>query len=167
MRTAEYCLVLCGDTPTSRTLTAAFVEGCIPVRVGSRLRGLCDPPCHEGFGWSVTGPDNPHLPFGNEIPWDVFPEIDEAALLGNVSGGDGSDVGKRIRKNNKSSTSVLQSMFQSYDTLEKKRLYGIVDRVRPGFIYGYGDPVRSQDFGDATSYIWDSFVAALPKKRKK
>lgn len=167
MRTTEYCLVLCGDTPTSRTLTAAVVEGCIPVRVGSRLRGLCDPPCHEGFGWNITGPENPHLPFEDKVPWDLFPEIDEMALLLNGSGGDVNGVGKgMMRKNNKPSTLVLQSMFQSYDTLEKKRLYAIMDRVRSGFIYGYGDPVLSQDFGDATSYVWDSFVAALQKKVK-
>lgn len=42
-----------------------------------------------------------------------------------------------------------------------------MDRVRSGFIYGYGDPVRSQDFGDATLYVWDSFVAALQKKGRK
>lgn len=159
MRTNEYCLVLCGDTPSSRTLTSAVVEGCIPVRVGSRLRGLCDPPCHEGFGWNVTGSDNPHLPFEDRIPWHIFPEINEAALL-DINGGvsDGRGV-KNL------SSLVLQSMFKSYGTLEKKRMHALLNEVRPGFIYGYGDPVLSQDFGDATLYIWESFVAALRKKQ--
>jgi len=154
MQASEYCLVLCGDTPSSRTLSAAIVEGCIPVRVGSRLRGLCDPPCHTGYGWEVTGPDNPHLPFAEKIPWDKFPEIDEATLL--------KSNGKAIAKD---SMGILQSMFQD-EILEMQQLHGVMDQVRSGFIYGYGDPVVSKDFGDAASYIWESFVSALHEKEK-
>lgn len=154
MQSSEYCLVVCGDTPSSRTLSAAIVEGCIPVRVGSRLRGLCDPPCHSGFGWEVTGADYPHLPFAEKIPWDNFPEIDEASLL--------KSNDTAIAKN---STGILQSMFQ-HEILETQQLHGAMDRVQSGFIYGYGDPVVSKDFGDAASYIWESFVAALQEKEE-
>jgi len=161
MRTSEYCLVLCGDTPSSRTLTSAVVEGCIPVRVGSRLWGLCDPPCHEGFGWNITGKENPHLPYLDRIPWEIFPEIDEASLL-SVNGNGSSDRGTNIE-----SRRVLHNMIQRYDYRTKRELYIIMHQNRMGFLYGWGDPVTSQDFGNATSYIWDSFLAALRKESQR
>ena len=147
MRSSEYCLVLCGDTPSSRTLTAAIVEGCIPVRVGSRLRGLCDLPCHPGFGWKVTG--IPHLPYKERIDWNQFPEIDEADVLTKAVG---------------AKKTSLQSMFQ-HETLRTKELNAVIDKVRSGFVYGYGDPVLSEHFGDAASYVWESFVAELQKTK--
>lgn len=160
MQASEYCLVLCGDTPSSRTLTSAIVEGCIPVRVGSRLRGLCDPPCHDGYGWEVTGPEHPHMPFAEKIPWDSFPEINEADLFGR------NENKSSDKTRNNSFPPVLQSMFQQdQEVLGKQDLRDIMDRVRSGFIYGYGDPVTSNDFGGAASYIWDSFVAALQKNQ--
>eukprot|EP00533_Pseudo-nitzschia_delicatissima_P004124 CAMPEP_0116103354 /NCGR_PEP_ID=MMETSP0327-20121206/13837_1 /TAXON_ID=44447 /ORGANISM="Pseudo-nitzschia delicatissima, Strain B596" /LENGTH=474 /DNA_ID=CAMNT_0003595453 /DNA_START=44 /DNA_END=1465 /DNA_ORIENTATION=- len=145
MRNSEYCLVLCGDTPSSRTLSAAIVEGCIPVRVGSRLRGLCNPPCHPGFGWKVTG--IPHLPYEERIDWNLFPEIDEAELL-----------------SSKAKYTSLQSLFQ-HETLRTNELYAVMDKVRSGFVYGYGNPVVSEKFGDAASYIWESFAAELQKTK--
>ena len=159
VQSSEYCLVLCGDTPSSRTLTSAIVEGCIPVRVGSRLRGFCDLPCHEGFGWSVTGPHNSHLPYEDRIPWHIFPEIDEAALL-NGNHSDGNQMPNKP-------LSSLKSMFQIYNALEKNRLHAIMNEVRPGFIYGYGDPIFSQDIGQAASYVWESFTAAVQGKMEK
>ena len=42
-----------------------------------------------------------------------------------------------------------------------------MDQVRSGFIYGYGDPVVSEDFGDAALYVWESFVAALQNEKKE
>ena len=164
MRAYEYCLVLCGDTPSSRALTTAIVEGCIPVRVGSRLRGLCDPPCHAGFGWEVTGSENPHMPFAEKIPWDFFPEINEAVLLNETAllswnASNRSDITRDHHF-------ALQNLFQqNQEVLDKRELYDIIDRVWTGFVYGYGDPVTSHDFGDAAAYIWESFVAALQKSQ--
>ena len=179
MRTSDYCLILCGDTPTSRSLSSAIVEGCIPIRVGSRLRGLCDPPCHESFGWTKSGLENPHLPFGEIIPWEIFPEIDEKTLLlltikNNNNNNDDDDDTASIRKNREensgndsSKLSVFETLFRTFDEKKKKQLRTIMGKFNSGFIYGYGDPVRSEEFGDAASYIWESFVDALHKKKKK
>ena len=84
MHSSEYCLILCGDSPTSRSLTSAIVHGCIPLRVGSRLRGLCEPPCHKGWGWTISGDSHPHLPFSTtRVNWTLFPEVDEAKFIKN------------------------------------------------------------------------------------
>ena len=63
MRVADFCLVMCGDTPTSRRIFDAIVADCIPLIVGTRLWGRCEAPCHEGWGWFVSGVQHPHLPF--------------------------------------------------------------------------------------------------------
>ena len=60
MRVADFCLVMCGDTPTSRRIFDAIVADCIPL-IGTRLWGRCEEPCHEGWGWFVSGKE--HLPF--------------------------------------------------------------------------------------------------------
>lgn len=146
METSDWCLVLCGDTPTSRTLTSAMIFGCIPLRVGSRLRGMCEEPCHPGFGWTVTGPDYPHLPYGERIDWKAFPEINEAQLL-----------------NSSMQDDFLIQVLERYDLGQKERLRTIMKQVRNGWIYGWGDPITSTRFGDAPMDIWESWVAALPK----
>ena len=63
MRVADFCLVMCGDTPTSRRIFDAIVADCIPLIFGTRLWGECVEPCHEGWGWFVSGKEHPHLPF--------------------------------------------------------------------------------------------------------
>jgi Exostosin family len=50
MSTSDYCLVMCGDTPTSRSLISAMTAGCIPILIGRWWHGFCDPPCHQGRG---------------------------------------------------------------------------------------------------------------------
>mmetsp|Transcript_3805 Transcript_3805/g.9103 ORF Transcript_3805/g.9103 Transcript_3805/m.9103 type:complete len:549 (-) Transcript_3805:1596-3242(-) len=150
METSDYCLIVCGDTPTSRSLTSAIVSGCIPIRVGSRLRGLCEKPCHVGFGWTVSGSQFPHLPYSETIPWDDFPEVNERAMMMTTTrggGGKGYDI-------------MTKQVFQVYDDTHKKRLRKIMNDVRDGFIYGYGDPVTSDEFGNASLYIWNSFLRA-------
>ncbi|KAL3923545.1 MAG: hypothetical protein SGARI_006197 [Bacillariaceae sp.] len=56
MTGTAWCLILCGDTPSSRTLTSSMLFGCIPVRY-------------------------PHLPYADKIDWDSFPEMNEGELL--------------------------------------------------------------------------------------
>jgi hypothetical protein len=146
MISSEYCLILCGDTPSSRSLTSAVVSGCIPVRVGSRLRGLCEPPCHKGFGWKPTGADNPHLPFADKIDWDDFPEVNELQFM---------LAGKQ----------VLQDMFQKNDANRKNSQQLQMQQLQLGFIYGWGDPVTSTDFGEVVSCIWDSFVQTIQSRK--
>ena len=141
MFTSEYCLILCGDTPTSRSLSSSMLYGCIPVRVGSRLRGLCEAPCHAGWGWSVT--NRSHLPFsGHTIDWNVFPEVDEAAFLDDPA-------------------AVLNDLFRKTDSHRKAEIRSIMNRVQMAWAYGWGSPVNSTDFGEAVSYAWKSLVDYL------
>lgn len=142
MHTSDYCLILCGDTPSSRSLTSAMISGCIPLRVGSRLRGLCEPPCHKGWGWHPTGAENPHLPYPDRIPWDIFPEVDEQRFM---------DSGEQ----------VLKELFDSVTERRKAEMRSILDSTKKGWIYGFGDPVNSTNFGDAASFIWNSFQSTL------
>ncbi|CAJ1969732.1 unnamed protein product [Cylindrotheca closterium] len=138
MITSEYCLILCGDTPTSRSLASAWVSGCIPIMVGSRLRGLCEPPCQARFGWAATGKEYPHFCFPDRIPWKDFPEVDESKF---TLHGD----------------QVLQQVFSQYDKAKKQELRRTMMQVRDGWIYGWGDPVTSTSFGQVHKYLWEEF----------
>lgn len=142
MFSSEYCLILCGDTVTSRSLTSSMVYGCIPVRVGSRLRGLCELPCHVGWGWSVTGEQYPHLPFPSFMNWQDYPEVNELTF-------------------SNAPLETIQSMFQTYDTPRKARIRENILENQLGWVYGWGDPVTSNEFGQATEYVWQSIVTTL------
>jgi len=142
MFTSDYCLILCGDTVTSRSLTSAVVYGCLPVRVGSRLRGLCEAPCHEGWGWSVTGEQYPHLPFSSFMEWQGYPEVKEQEF-------------------SEQPLKTLQQMFQTFTSKTKSRIRGNMLQHQLGWIYGWGDPVTSDDFGEATEYVWQSILTTL------
>ena len=85
MRVADFCLVMCGDTPTSRRIFDAIVADCIPLIVGTRLWGRCEAPCHEGWGWFVSGKEHPHLPFRDTyVGYTRFPRVDEKLLYEDV-----------------------------------------------------------------------------------
>jgi hypothetical protein len=142
MTTSDYCLILCGDTPTSRTLTSAMISGCIPIFVGSRWRGLCRPPCQRRFGWKVTGAEYPHWPYPQIIPWTNFPELDEERFMEN---------GRR----------ELLQLFERVDQHQKSMLRSAMNSSIHGWIYGWGDPLTSDKFGGATEYIWQSFLASF------
>jgi hypothetical protein len=45
MSKAAICPLMCGDTPTSRRTYDAYIAGCVPLFVGTRLWGRCDKPC--------------------------------------------------------------------------------------------------------------------------
>jgi hypothetical protein len=99
MRAAAICPLVCGDTPTSRRTFDAFLAGCVPLFVGTRLWGRCDPPCRPGWGWRVPGAPFPHLPFhGLWIDWSRFPLLDELALVAAPSHAAAVDVLKRALK---------------------------------------------------------------------
>jgi Exostosin family len=144
MQTSEYCFILCGDTPTSRSLTSAMVSGCIPIFIGSRWRGLCEPPCRKGWGWKPTGSgDYPHWPYRHVIPWETFPELDEQRFM---------EHGK----------DELLKLFEHFNEDDRKnQLRSIMNSTRTGWIYGWGDPLTSDRFGDAVEYIWQSFLSSL------
>jgi hypothetical protein len=143
MYQSDYCLLLCGDTPTSRSLASSMLHGCIPVRVGSRLRGLCDSPCKPGWGWTVAGAKHSHLPFADTlIDWDAFPELNEA------------DFAERP-------AAVLEEMFARIGPEQKTELRAIMSQTQRGWLYGLGNPVNSTDFGDAALYILESIVQGV------
>lgn len=140
MLTSDYCLILCGDTPTSRSLASSMLYGCIPIRVGSRWRGLCEAPCHAGWGWTVT--HRSHLPFEHQMDWNVFPEVDEASFAQNP-------------------VAVLETLFRHTDSHRKSELRSVMQRVQMAWVYGWGNPVNATDFGEAASYAWQSLVDHL------
>jgi hypothetical protein len=142
MQNSDYCLILCGDTPSSRSLTSAMVSGCIPIRVGSRLRGMCEPPCKQGYGWRVSGRENPHLPFPSYIPWEGFPEVNEEKFMEN-----GEDE--------------LRKVVVRFDAVKKQEIRSVMQRVWKGWIYGWGDPVKSTDFGHVHHYLMHTFQRLL------
>jgi len=158
METSDYCLILCGDSPTSRSLTSAMVHGCIPLQVGSRLRGLCESPCRKGWGWTISGSDNPHLPYqcpsdhdgsdssswgsSRRMDWSLFPEVNEAAFSQNPA-------------------RVLKDKMALISPGKRKELRRIMQQHREGFIYGWGHPLNSTDFGQAASYIWESILRTV------
>jgi hypothetical protein len=148
MASSEYCLILCGDSPTSRSLSSAMVHGCIPLRVGSRLRGLCEPPCHKGWGWTISGSENPHLPFGERLDWTLFPEINEAPFQQNPA-------------------QVLHATLAGISVQKSAQWRLIMKQHRQGFVYGWGNPVNSTLFGDAAEYIWESFSEAVAVAHNK
>lgn len=140
---SEYCLIVCGDTPTSRSLTSAMVHGCIPIRIGARLRGFCEPPCHPGWGWKVTHLS--HLPFDNQIDWALFPEVDEESFTDDP-------------------VTVLEDLLRSTDSKRKAEIRAVMNRTQMAWVYGWGNPVTSTDFGQAVEYVWGSLLEYLIAK---
>lgn len=140
METSDYCLLLCGDTATSRSLASSMLYGCLPIRVGSRLRGFCEPPCWARWGWNVA--NQSHLPFPNRIDWSLFPEINEYEF-------------------SQTPLRVLQQLLASITKERKDQLRGIMKENQMSWIYGWGDPTTSTDFGDAISYVWASLEDEL------
>ncbi|CAB9506493.1 expressed unknown protein [Seminavis robusta] len=142
MASSEFCLILCGDSPTSRSLTSAMVHGCIPLVVGSRLRGLCEPPCRKGWGWTISGSNNPHLPFAESLNWTMFPEVNEALFQ-------------------QSPAKILQEEISQTSVEHRDHMRAMMNHHRSAFIYGRGNPINSTSFGQAVPHIWKSFLEAL------
>ena len=141
MLESDYCLITCGDTPTSRRLTDSMVFGCIPIFIGTRLFGECVSPCHKGWGWTVTN-GLAHLPFEDQIPWHEFPLVDEAAF---------AEAPKQ----------VLEGVFLNFTSQRKEELRAIMQKAQFSFLYGWGTPLKPTYFGKATSALWKSIVSAI------
>ena len=144
MLESDYCLITCGDTPTSRRLTDSMIFGCIPIFIGTRLFGECEAPCFPGWGWTYTH-GLPHLPYDERIPWRRFPIVDEAAFA-------------------KEPKQTLEEVFRNYSAADKEELRLIMRRVQFSFIYGWGSPVDTPPhLGKATHALWKSIVDRLPE----
>jgi Exostosin family len=152
MASTNYCLILCGDTPTSRSLTSAMWNGCVPIFVGSRWRGRCDAPCREGWGWTVTTTGNnatvSHRPFEGIVNWTRFPEVDEAAFADDALSVLNRDVFGRY-----SPQHIRATMMKPH---------------RHAWVYGFGGnpALNGTELGDATLYAWRSLQMYLAEKNK-
>lgn len=129
MGRSRYCLVMCGDTPTSRRIYDAIVASCVPLIVGKeRLEGKCVPPCKRGWGWYVSGPEHPHLPFGDVyVDYDVFPSVDELEFYQNP----------------------VKAVQASYISSQRHRhLIAYMREIADDVIYGYGALFHEEEGGD-------------------
>lgn len=167
MANSRYCLVLCGDTPTSRSLTSSVAHGCTPLIVGSRLRGKCEPPCHPGWGWTllenstVSTPDAmmtphealTHLPFEHQMDWSAFPELDEAKFADDPVG---------------VLDDFLAAQSAAPDEMSEERQTMELARFQNAFVYGIGSPVRKDaQLGGAVEAIWIDLQQFLGTRRKQ
>mmetsp|Transcript_17533 Transcript_17533/g.25945 ORF Transcript_17533/g.25945 Transcript_17533/m.25945 type:complete len:464 (-) Transcript_17533:132-1523(-) len=141
VETMEFCLIVCGDTPTSRSLASSIVHGCIPVFVGPRWQGKCEKPCKCKFGWAVT--NIPHLPYMERIDWSQFPLVNEAEFARQPEAILRRDVLNKFHPS------------QRHDLREKMR------KMLPGWVYGVGNPVTSDSVGGVAEYAWHSILHAI------
>jgi Exostosin family len=137
MSTSDYCLVMCGDTPTTRSLISAVTAGCIPILIGRWWHGYCDPPCHKGWGWNIA--ERPHLPFADQINWDLVPVVNHTQFQMDPN-------------------ATLMALFQQYPKERKDQIRAEMKRVQKWLVYGWGDPADSTVFGDAYPHIWQSII---------
>jgi Exostosin family len=143
MLTSDYCLVTCGDTPTSRSLASAMIAGCIPLRIGSWWRAICEAPCkkiHIGFNVATK----PHFPFADAIDWNlVSPEMDQ------------------VQFDQDPKTTLAAFLQNNVSRAQKDAMRVEMKRVQFSFIYGWGNPINSTQFGDVYKYLWNSIIHEL------
>jgi Exostosin family len=137
MSTSDYCLVMCGDTPTTRSLVSSVMAGCIPILVGRWWHGFCDPPCNRKWGWDIA--NLPHFPFADQINWDLLPVANHSQF-------------------EKDPNATLTALFQQHPKERKDKIRAEMKRVQKWLVYGWGDPVTSTIFGDVYTHVWDSIL---------
>ena len=173
MRVADFCLVMCGDTPTSRRIFDAIVADCIPLIVGTRLWGRCEAPCHEGWGWFVSGREHPHLPFRDTyIDYTRFPRVDEKLLYEDATKAYEDAVRGVTEAEERDMWRYLNSIRDDVvycveiSTPSTRRLLAGRPRHRrrtqwlisTQVVYGYGSPFSSQKFGRAAANLMDGVM---------
>jgi hypothetical protein len=82
------------------------------------------------------------LPFPSTINWDDFPEVDELEF-------------------SKAPLETLQTVFERFTPQIKTTIRESMLQHQLGWIYGWGDPITSNDFGQAIDYVWQSIVTTL------
>jgi Exostosin family len=167
MSESKFCLIVCGDTPTSRSLASAIIHGCVPLFIGiERWYGYCMYPCHVGWGWntlheSIAYSNNmqqqhmSHFPFETIFDYSLFPSIDENQFLQNP-----------VRS---LETFLNQSIDYNTNTLKSQFLNTMLpynnDDFQSAFIYGYDNPMTTQLFGKAVQFIWTSIIHHLSSQQ--
>jgi hypothetical protein len=53
---------------------------------------------------------------------------------------------------------TLQALFVQYPKERKDTIRAEMKRVQKWFMYGWGDPIDSTEFGEAYPHIWQSIV---------
>ena len=113
------------------------MAGCIPILVGRWWHGLCDPPCNRAWGWDVA--NLPHFPFADQIDWHLMPVANHSQF-------------------EKDPNATLMALFQQYPKHRKDKIRAEMKRVQKWLVYGWGDPVTSNIFGDVYPHIWESIL---------
>lgn len=75
------------------------------------------------------------------MKWSMYPEVNEAAFTENP-------------------LATLQDAFVRMTPM-KARLREEMLEHQLGWIYGWGDPVRSNEFGRAPEYVWRTILDTL------
>ena len=150
IRKSAFCPLTCGDTPTSRRTFDAFATGCVPIIVGTRLFGNCEPPCRQKAGWfEVVGPTLPHLPYeGVWMNWSVFPTVDEKELYAQKSAAGVHDLFR---------TAITQVGGEEGAARLRAQMYA----QRSSMIYGWGDYRTSTVFGHAARRLVEAVLFRL------
>uniref|UniRef100_A0A7S3JTC9 Exostosin GT47 domain-containing protein n=2 Tax=Aureoumbra lagunensis TaxID=44058 RepID=A0A7S3JTC9_9STRA len=135
MHAADRCLFMCGDTPTSRRLFDSIIADCIPLIVGTRVYGECVEPCHKGWGWRISGPEHPHLPFYDiYIDYSLFPVVNESLFYINAE------------------VAVAPYLDKSHD----QQLHEYLAIIKDDVLYGYGNYLTSLKFGRVAYNLLDT-----------
>ena len=143
MRVSDFCLVMCGDTPTSRRIFDSIVADCVPLIVGTRLWGRCEPPCRPGWGWFVSGEKHPHTPFHDTlIDYSRFPRVDEKWFY-------------------EDALAATKAAIANVTPAAELEIWKYLDAIRGDVVYGYGRAATSTDFGRATANLLDGVVLRL------
>ena len=169
MRVADFCLVMCGDTPTSRRIFDAIIADCIPLIVGTRLWGRCDAPCKAGWGWRVSGPEHPHLPFHDTfIDYTRFPYVDEAHFYEDAAGAYQNAVAPRAEmfpRRPDGAAFIRFTQVANVTDAYEHAAWRYLNAIRDDVVYGYGSPFTSTHFGRGAANLMDTVALKLKHGR--
>lgn len=83
---------------------------------------VCDTPCKAGWGWGVSGPEHPHLPFHDTfIDYTRFPHVDEAHFYEDAAG-------------------AYQNAVANVTDAYEHAAWRYLNAIRDDVVYGYGSP---------------------------
>ena len=147
---SSFCLVLRGDTPTSRRFFDAVAAGCVPVVVSDGLLPHpeflthCEALKHSEWCRQHQG----QLPFASFLNYSGFVvEVPEAEFV--AEDGEGA-----LR--------LIQQLRELKDDQRHFRaLYRELIGARESLIYGWGSPLRGHDAAPAASTLVNLFLSEV------